>query len=53
MVDEPAGACYYGGDVAAPVFSAVTSGALRLMAVPPDDLAARRRRVAGTREVAQ
>jgi len=29
---------YYGGDVAAPVFSAVMSGALRLMSVAPDDL---------------
>ena len=38
MVDEPKG-LYYGGDVAAPVFSAVTSGALRLMSVAPDDLA--------------
>jgi cell division protein FtsI (penicillin-binding protein 3) len=39
MVDEPDGRYYYGGDVAAPVFSAVTSGALRLMSVAPDDLA--------------
>jgi cell division protein FtsI (penicillin-binding protein 3) len=39
MVDEPQGSLYYGGDVAAPVFSAVTSGALRLMSVAPDDLA--------------
>jgi cell division protein FtsI (penicillin-binding protein 3) len=39
MVDEPKGDFYYGGDVAAPVFSAVTSGALRLMSVAPDDLA--------------
>ncbi len=39
MVDEPQGAFYYGGDVAAPVFSAVASGALRLMSVAPDDLA--------------
>jgi cell division protein FtsI (penicillin-binding protein 3) len=39
MVDEPAGPFYYGGDVAAPVFSAVTSGALRLMSVAPDDRA--------------
>jgi len=39
MVDEPQGVLYYGGDVAAPVFSAVTSGALRLMSVAPDDLA--------------
>ena len=39
MIDEPGGALYYGGDVAAPVFSAVMSGALRLMSVAPDDLA--------------
>ncbi len=39
MVDEPQGVLYYGGDVAAPVFSNVTSGALRLMSVAPDDLA--------------
>jgi cell division protein FtsI (penicillin-binding protein 3) len=39
MVDEPQGVFYYGGDVAAPVFSAVTSGALRLMSVAPDELA--------------
>jgi len=38
MIDEPRGSQYYGGDVAAPVFSAVTSGALRLMSVAPDDL---------------
>ncbi|MBX3704268.1 MAG: penicillin-binding protein 2 [Steroidobacteraceae bacterium] len=38
MVDEPGGALYYGGDVAAPVFSAVVGGALRLMSVAPDDL---------------
>ena len=38
MIDEPSGALYYGGDVAAPVFSAVTAGALRLMSVAPDDL---------------
>jgi cell division protein FtsI (penicillin-binding protein 3) len=38
MIDEPGGVQYYGGDVAAPVFSAVMSGALRLMSVAPDDL---------------
>jgi cell division protein FtsI (penicillin-binding protein 3) len=38
MVDEPGGALYYGGDVAAPVFAAVVAGALRLMSVAPDDL---------------
>ena len=39
MIDEPGGVLYYGGDVAAPVFSAVMSGALRLMSVAPDVLA--------------
>ena len=39
MVDEPDGNLYSGGDVAAPVFAAVASGALRLMSVAPDDLA--------------
>ena len=39
MVDQPDGSLYYGGDVAAPVFAAVASGALRLMSVAPDDLA--------------
>jgi cell division protein FtsI (penicillin-binding protein 3) len=38
MVNEPSNGEYYGGQVAAPVFSRVMSGALRLMAVPPDDL---------------
>lgn len=36
MIDEPAGGEYYGGLVAAPVFSKVMAGALRLMAIPPD-----------------
>ena len=34
VVDEPEGK-YYGGDVAAPVFSAVTAESLRLLGVPP------------------
>lgn len=38
VIDEPRGAEYYGGDVAAPVFASVMAGALRLMAVAPDDL---------------
>lgn len=36
MIDEPSGGQYYGGAVAAPVFSQVMSGALRLLSVPPD-----------------
>ena len=36
MIDRPRGDRYYGGQVAAPVFSEVMSGALRLLDVPPD-----------------
>jgi len=35
-VDEPAGGVYYGGEVAAPVFSKVMAGALRILDVAPD-----------------
>ncbi|NLO79326.1 MAG: penicillin-binding protein 2 [Xanthomonadaceae bacterium] len=38
VLDEPSAHSYYGGRVAAPVFSRVMSGALRLLNVPPDDL---------------
>jgi cell division protein FtsI (penicillin-binding protein 3) len=38
VIDEPSAGRFYGGDVAAPVFSEVMSGALRLLAIPPDDL---------------
>jgi cell division protein FtsI (penicillin-binding protein 3) len=38
VIDEPSGGKFYGGDVAAPVFSSVVGGALRLLAVPPDDM---------------
>ncbi|MDB5762686.1 MAG: cell division protein [Herminiimonas sp.] len=36
MVDEPTTAQHFGGDVAAPVFSAVAASALRAMNVAPD-----------------
>ena len=36
MIDEPTAGQYYGGAVAAPVFSNVTGAALRLLAVPSD-----------------
>jgi cell division protein FtsI (penicillin-binding protein 3) len=36
IIDEPGAGKYYGGDVAAPVFSSVVGGSLRLLAVPPD-----------------
>ena len=52
MIDEPRAGAYYGGAVAAPVFSSVMAGALRLLAVPsgcPGDarLAASTRRKSG------
>ncbi|MBE0627969.1 MAG: penicillin-binding protein 2 [Burkholderiales bacterium] len=36
MLDEPTAGQYYGGVVAAPVFSAVMGGALRMLGVAPD-----------------
>jgi cell division protein FtsI (penicillin-binding protein 3) len=38
MIDEPKGLQYFGGQIAAPVFSKVMAGALRLMDIPPDNL---------------
>lgn len=40
MIDEPQGQSYYGGEIAAPVFANIVSGALRVLAVPPDALPA-------------
>jgi cell division protein FtsI (penicillin-binding protein 3) len=37
VIDEPSAGKYFGGDVSAPVFSTVVGGALRLLAVPPDE----------------
>lgn len=39
VIDEPRRGAYYGGEVAAPVFGRVMAGALRLLDVPPDDVA--------------
>lgn len=36
IIDSPAGAEYYGGEVAAPVFSRVVDGAMRLLNVSPE-----------------
>jgi len=36
-IDDPSAGQYYGGLVAAPLFSTVMSGALRLLNIPPDD----------------
>lgn len=38
VIDEPAAGEYYGGVVAAPVFSSIVAGAARILAIAPDDL---------------
>lgn len=38
MINDPAGDYYHGGEVAAPVFSEIMSGALQLLNVAPDNL---------------
>ncbi len=38
VIDEPQGDQYYGGEIAAPVFSRITAGALRLLNVVPDQV---------------
>ena len=48
MIDEPSAGKYYGGQVAGPVFSAVMSGALRLLNIAPDALEQRAMRLADT-----
>lgn len=37
MIDSPSGQEYFGGEVAAPVFSRVVGHALRILDIPPDD----------------
>jgi cell division protein FtsI (penicillin-binding protein 3) len=46
MINEPGGEEYYGGLVAAPVFSKVMSDALRLLNISPDDEVSERPRLA-------
>lgn len=38
LIDEPKSGAYYGGTVAAPVFSSTMGGALRILNVTPDDM---------------
>ena len=38
IIDDPSGKNYYGGLIAAPVFSRVAAGALRMLGVEPDEL---------------
>ncbi|MBB3059402.1 peptidoglycan D,D-transpeptidase FtsI family protein [Microbulbifer rhizosphaerae] len=55
VIDDPKHAKYYGGEVAAPVFGAVMAGAMRLLQVPPTEVAspeqqlARRLELRGTK----
>lgn len=52
-INEPRGDVYYGGKVAAPVFSKVMSGALRLMDIAPDDISTKSLQLAGSTFVEQ
>ncbi len=48
VIHDPQGEDYHGGRVAAPLFSKVMAGALRLLNIPPDDLGPVMVRHAGT-----
>jgi len=37
VINDPTADGYYGGEVAAPLFSTIMTGALRLLNIPPDD----------------
>jgi cell division protein FtsI (penicillin-binding protein 3) len=51
-INEPRGDTYYGGEVAAPVFSKVMAGALRMMGIPPDDISLRPLKIAALNHLA-
>jgi cell division protein FtsI (penicillin-binding protein 3) len=52
LIDEPGAGRYYGGDVAAPVFSQIVAGAMRTLQIAPDGaLTPPRRSVLAAREV--
>lgn len=50
VINEPGGDLYHGGEVAAPVFSRVMKGALRLLNVAPDANTATANKIAGKKE---
>lgn len=50
MIDDPKGNLYYGSELAAPVFSKIASGALRLFNITPDAMDAQHFRVARVKE---
>jgi cell division protein FtsI (penicillin-binding protein 3) len=37
LINEPGGDLYHAGDTAAPTFSAIVSGTLQMLNIPPDD----------------
>lgn len=39
IIRDPRGKVYYGADVSAPIFSRIMEGTLRILDIPPDDLA--------------
>ena len=41
LINEPSNGAYYGGHVAAPVFSRIMGGSLRLLNIAPDDVSLR------------
>ncbi len=51
MIDEPRNGEHFGGQVAAPVFSQVMSGAMRLMDVAPDNISKKQLMNAGARSL--
>ena len=51
-INEPRGDTYYGGEVAAPVFSKVMAGALRMMGIAPDDVSLRPLKIAALKHTA-
>jgi len=40
VINEPKGSEHYGGQVAAPVFSRIAKGAMRILNIPPDNIPA-------------
>ena len=53
VINDPSEGKFYGGDVAAPLFSSVVAGAMRVMNVPPDDYLPEPERLSVSREVAR
>lgn len=47
MINEPDGDTYHGGSVAAPLFSTVAEGSMRILNIAPDDISANTIRAAG------